>query len=481
MQPDQAWHVRAVTTLTVALAFAGAASQGSAQQTPGPGARYATVAGIAVDSIRGGYLREALISVGGTRRTAMTDSVGRFRIDSIEPGKRALRMSHPLLDTLALSVATREIEFKPGDALSMVVPIPSAATIVAKKCPAGERSLGASALIGVVLDADTEVPSEGAEVIVSWTDYQVVNGDVSSTAQRRIAQVAPDGSYLICGIPSDLVSGVFATLGGDTTATVTLAFDRLLAMQSLLLPTDKRIRGAAKGDTSARRGIAALSGRVFDPNGRPVEGARVAVEDDEAITLTDAQGAYMLSGLRSGTRPITIRKIGFEAIEAAVNVTAKAPQKADYRLRNITRVLETVQINAIRDYGLNKVGFLKRQKSRIGRLYSPKEIAERNPRQLSSLLENAPMLRAATGPGGQRYITGRMNGCVRYFVDGFLTPEYGPQNAMMLPDSYLSGAEIAAVEVYDKLSAPGEFFAMSHSGQTCSSVVVWTKKKLGLR
>lgn len=47
------------------------------------------------------------------------------------------------------------------------------------------------------------------------------------------------------------------------------------------------------------------------------------------------------------------------------------------------------------------------------------------------------------------------------------------------PDAFLSGAEIAAVEAYSPLYAPGEFIVSSKYGQ-CASVVVWTKAKLGI-
>jgi hypothetical protein len=59
--------------------------------------------------------------------------------------------------------------------------------------------------------------------------------------------------------------------------------------------------------------------------------------------------------------------------------------------------------------------------------------------------------------------------------------EYGPTDLEMLPDSYLSTAEIGAVEVYDKMSVPGEFLATSRSGMICSVVLIWTKFKLGIR
>jgi hypothetical protein len=117
-----------------------------------------------------------------------------------------------------------------------------------------------------------------------------------------------------------------------------------------------------------------------------------------------------------------------------------------------------------------------------GKFYNTKDIETRNPLTLNTLLESAPMLRASLDAKGKRMITGRgYQPCVRYYVDGTLTAEYAPSQLDMLPDSYLSTADIAAVEVYDNLSSPPEFSALSRSGQACSVVVIWTKFHVGAR
>ncbi|MEO7367633.1 MAG: hypothetical protein ABIZ36_06735, partial [Gemmatimonadaceae bacterium] len=134
-----------------------------------------TIAGVAVDSVRGGYLKDAIVSVEGTSLTATTDSVGRFRIDNVPEGSRRLRIAHPLLDTLGIAVATPRQEVRRGEALSFIVAIPSPAPIVKNRCSQDQRAKGPGALVGVVVDADTEMPSRGANVIVTWID--VVLGD----------------------------------------------------------------------------------------------------------------------------------------------------------------------------------------------------------------------------------------------------------------------------------------------------------------
>lgn len=83
-----------------------------------------------------------------------------------------------------------------------------------------------------------------------------------------------------------------------------------------------------------------------------------------------------------------------------------------------------------------------------------------------------------TNIDGKRYVTGRHNSCVGYYVDGLRWFSTNPTNLDMSPDGFLSGAELGAVEVYDALSAPPEFARFAR-GEPCAVVVVWTKHKLG--
>ena len=87
------------------------------------------------------------------------------------------------------------------------------------------------------------------------------------------------------------------------------------------------------------------------------------------------------------------------------------------------------------------------------------------------------MLRTGTTRDGKRYITGRDSRCVRYFIDGWRQTEVSATDLAYLPDSYLSTAELGAIEVYSPMTAPGEFFATSLNGDVCFSVVIWTKFK----
>ena len=455
----------------------------SSQQPAAPQG-HALVTGVAVDSVRGGYLRGAIVSVSGTTLSAMTDSAGRFRIDSVAPGARYLEVMHPLLDSIGVKVRTAPRELKAGDTTAFILAVPSPTTIVAAKCNADDRARGAAALVGTVNDADTDAPSNGATVAVEWTDYQLSRRNVNKMPQRRVGLVRSDGSYRVCGIPDDLATGVVAFRGSDSTGTVTVGFDRQLAVVSFHLPAVVASGSALAPrpvDSAAMRprGSATLSGKVVDASGSPLANARVAVEADNSAGVTDNKGAFQLRGLRTGTRSLTVRRIGFASIDMPVDVSGSSTRSVTVTMARYVAVLDAVRVTAMREIGLQRVGFSERQKSGAGKFFSPDDIQARNPQRLNSLLETAPMLRAATNAESKRYITGRSNGCVSYFVDGMRWYTASQNDPDFSPDAFLSGAELGAVEVYDEMSAPAEYMGMSNRGAPCAVVVIWTKQKLG--
>src|SRR5213078_2796219 len=80
----------------IAVVFAASVA---AAQTPATTAKtFAVIEGVAVDSLHQDVLRGALLTVEGTSAAAMTDSLGRFRIDSIPPGTHRVEVTHAILD-----------------------------------------------------------------------------------------------------------------------------------------------------------------------------------------------------------------------------------------------------------------------------------------------------------------------------------------------------------------------------------------------
>ncbi len=216
-----------------------------------------------------------------------------------------------------------------------------------------------------------------------------------------------------------------------------------------------------------------VRGRILDAANAPIAGARVSSEDDGAVTLSGADGSFGLGGLRPGTCGVVVRRLGFEPVMMPVEVGSGAGRLLEVKLTKFIPVLETVRVSALREHGLQRVGFASRKTSGTGRYLSPDEIARRNSPRLTDLLRVMPSFRSGTTSSGQPYVTGRFRDCVRYYVDGHLWADAGGT-----PDDFVSGGELGALEVFGAQLYPPEFTAFGRDGKPCASVVIWTKWKL---
>lgn len=470
----------------VVFAVGSSSLQSQAPSAPSP---IASVSGTAVDSLHGGYLRDAVVRVVGTSRASATDSLGRFRIDSVPPGSYQLELIHPLLDTVGILVRTQPVTFKAGETALAALATPSPSTVIGRKCTAAEVRLGPAAAIGMVLEADTDVPAVGARIALEWVDIEAIGKDFTRSPKRRMATVESDGSFRICGLPEDFSANAVAYRGADSTSVVGVRFSPVLAIVTLFLPTP----GAAAAQPASPGAAATLTGRIVGPDDAPISRARIAVDNESRVALTGDDGAFTLQGIRPGTRAVSVRALGFEPTEVVVALRSGAPREVKLRLEKFVPVLKSVVVSAVRDASLERVGFTERKSAGSGKFFTPADIDQRNPQKLNHLLETVSVLRSRRTADGQTYVTGRGNGCVQYYVDGIRWASaasfgtMGTQSSALedpsqaSPDGFISGGELGAVEIYDALSAPAEFASESRDGQPCSVVLIWTKSKLGQR
>src|SRR5579864_3501605 len=108
--------------------------------------------GLIVDSIHGGPLPGAIISVVGTARRATTDGNGRFRIDSLPSGAYQLALTHALFDTLGITPLTQPINLAPHHFAVVALGTPSARTLRRQFCPGSDTMATPSLIMGRVRD-----------------------------------------------------------------------------------------------------------------------------------------------------------------------------------------------------------------------------------------------------------------------------------------------------------------------------------------
>ena len=480
-------------------------TRGAAQPT----SPFGVITGLVADSLNGGPLVGAQISVEGINSQAVTDSTGRFRVDSVPPGTYRVGVFHPVLDSLALSLASPPLTITAGSTLSLIFATPSAQTYLRLACGTATvdtmAGVGPSELMGRVLDAETERPVAHVWVTLSWTDI----GVNQSTGLRRIRRVrdtttGPGGEFLFCHLPANVSGVVRATNVAVDSSVISRPFAmerRLVKFLVLHVPSiDTAMHiDAAQVTSDSALGGGVLTGRVIRPDGEgPLTGAQVSVAGTTAVT--GDSGQFTLRGLPTGTRTLQVRALGWEPVSMPVELTQRAPVHVTVPLAVKTAVLRAVVVTAMTNAGLHRVGFDTRKQFAMGQFLSPADIARREATETLDLLAGVRGLARRVSSNGDDFLvaTRGFGGCVSYVVDGMPYVENRPGDI----DGYLQPQDIGAIEVYQASESPAQYaytpppiappnirrtpipgttVAVSSMGTTsCVKVVIWTKARLGI-
>jgi CarboxypepD_reg-like domain/Carboxypeptidase regulatory-like domain/TonB-dependent Receptor Plug Domain len=434
----------------------------------------AAIAGVVIDSLHGRYLAGAEVIVQGANVTRVTDSLGKFRVDSLAPGTYQVGVFHPLLDTLGTSLATRPFYVGADSTSFVVLAVPSAATIIRRSCPPpGPRSQGSSAVIGHVTDPESLDPVPGADVSIAWTQLEI-SKEVGVRRTPRLLRDSTDahGEFRICNIPSSMQATLQARKGRRMTAEIPIAIgdgETELFARTLLL---------TKADSGAKTGNAIVSGRVTLEGAPSNAGSRVEVVGTDAIALTNEKGEFTIRNLPSGTHVLLARHLGFGAETVPVDLSSREPKQVTIKLPKYVAMLDPVTVTARRQASLDKVGFNQRMKSGVGYYLGPEQIQAMHPNYLTDILRRVPSLRIQSTPTGDVVTSSRgvtslsgNSGCVQYYVDDMPWMSATPGDI----NDFVNGNEVVGVEVYAGPGAPVQY---TRGMQDCTTVVLWTKFKI---
>lgn len=122
---------------------------------------------------------------------------------------------------------------------------------------------------------------------------------------------------------------------------------RFLSIFLLLVVNLLSINLAAAQEGSGR---GAVSGRVTDPDGRALQGARVELQPRGQTVVSDAQGQFTISNVAPGSYTLTVSSVGFAPFSNSVTVTAGGTTQADAALK-IGGLSATVEVRAERQRG----------------------------------------------------------------------------------------------------------------------------------
>ena len=472
-------RIQLVSLLTAALSVIGTPAQAQRKNPPPTAPRpaekpiKATLAGVVIDSVNGRYLTGAEVVIEGANISLVTDSLGKFRVDSLKPGTYQVGVFHPLLDTLGVSLATQPFHLGPDSTTFIALAVPSAQTLIKRACPvAGPRAQGTSAIIGRVTDPESLQPVPGADVSIAWLQLEV-SKEVGVRRTPRVLRDSTDaqGEFKICNVPNQMQATLQARKGGAVTAEIPITLGdepSELFARTLLL---------SKADSGAKTGNATVSGRVVLEGAASNAGSRVEVVGTDQVALTNEKGEFTMRNLPSGSHVLLARHLGFGAEVIPVDLSSREPKQVTIKLPKYVAIIDPVVVTARRTASLDKVGFLQRQKMGTGFYLGPDQIQSMHPTYLTDILRRVPSLRIQSSPEGDVVTSSRGvtsfsgSGCVQYFLDDMPWMSATPGDI----NQFVNGSEVVGVEVYAGPGAPAQY---TRGMQDCTIVVLWTKFKI---
>ena len=243
--PSRAYWETAICLVLGALIAAprASAAQPAWSTTPTP-SRITSLIGIIGDSLHGGPLAGATVLVDGQPVEATTDSIGRFRIDSIQAGQYRLGIFHPIFDSLGSTMESRPVKFVAGKPVLVTLATPSGKTIRHAVCPetpvprVETGDSGIAVVVGRILNPENEDPVLDARVGLSWIETAFDSKGLRVHSYRRETTSDRAGEFHFCALPSGLVGNLRATGGSGTQFVVERELDlgqRILTITTLHL------------------------------------------------------------------------------------------------------------------------------------------------------------------------------------------------------------------------------------------------------
>jgi hypothetical protein len=409
------------------------------------------------------------------RDSASTDSLGRYRMNSLPAGRYVVGFESPLLDSLEITLAPHEVTIAPAGAARLDLALPPAAKLRAAMCPGVTLPPQTGVLFGHVVDPESENPLPGVVLALSWRELGIDRNTLRPQNNARSASVTTDakGWYRVCGVPTDTWLSLQLQHGGRTGPVLrALVGDTLGIAVRHLSFTESASQSITDSLSSGERGIpigsltgtAMLTGVVRGSGDAPVSSAEVGVRGTSARSRTDASGQYSLHGLPAGTQVLEVRHVGYVAAQTSVELRSGATVTSDVRLQRIVN-LDSMRVVATRDRYTEFNDHRKHQT--FGIFLGPEEMARQRVSYTSDIIEKLPGFRVVgSGPKAQVVSSrGASPSCARSKVHVVID---GVEN-LAINDAI--SADIAAIEAY-RVGEP----APAPYDHGCGVILIWTKR-----
>ena len=428
--------------------------------TPTPTPTRARIIGTVYDSAATQWLGGATVQLVDAAnpsnvRTAITAANGRFAIDSVAVGTYLIGVFHQRLDQLAIEAPLFRVNMTSPEELEVPMTIPSAETIITKRCGPGDPDQPMGLYMGFVRTAAMNQQVPAARVRAQYTEVTVGPRGVERRYPSRFGSSTDDGLFTLCGVPRNAPVTARAYSGADSTGFIELRVPR----NGLL------VRDLVIGSTN--KGTGALRGTVKSASGKEIASARVVLWGASGNGANTTNGQYTLEGLPTGTQMIEARAIGYQPMRVVVDIPATDGATADITLEALVATVDTVRVKGDR-LSNQMVEFEKRRRAGFGSFIDENQLNNRAPIFMADIFRAVPGVVIASGQSPQGRVMMRNNGgtCApAVFLNGMNVPV--PDGNL---DAIMNSQEVMAVEVYSRTASVPQF----DSRNGCGSIVVWT-------
>ena len=411
---------------------------------------------------------------------ASVDNRGRYRIDSLPAGRYEVELSSPFLDSLEIVLPPREVTVEAGRASKLDFAFPSGRTLRAGACPGLSLATGTGALLGRVVDADTDAPLTDAHVAVAWRETTIDRKTLTPQTAERSGAVATDslGRYRLCGVPTDEWIVLQVQRGGRAGSDVRVMVPDSagVAVRNLSLSAAASRPITASADsasdsadstvaTTPLTGTAAVTGVVRGVGGLPLGEAQVRVLGARGTAVSDARGRFSLGDLPSGTQVLEVRRIGYLLAQQPVDLRSGRTVTQDVQLRRIV-TLDSMRVLAqrsrYREFDFN------RRANRFGKFFTVDSIEKRHPLYTSDLFRMTPGFKVA---GFALDAVVRSSRGASSIMKGECSPNIVIDGMPHQEINLISPSDVGAMEIY----RPGEPGPLQYN-EGCGVIVIWSKR-----
>ena len=450
--------------------------------------RAVALSGTIRDSVSGAAIEGARISIEGTELSATTDARGRFSLSGMLPGIYDVQIRTPSLDSLA---TTHRASFE------FVDPnrhpdwrVPGAQQVMTAVCGSSLRDAKRGILVG-----RAHGPSDSAmhnlSIVAEWPDSQ-------SVVHQAKVQGGSDGSFRMCGVPTNTALKLRATADGAETAaeaTVRLQGGTRMARTELTL---------VPFTTLASRGSVFTGIVVADSTHTPIPLAEVALPELNKSETTNSRGEFRLSGIPAGEYRVSVRRIGYGAADTRLSFGDNETVERRVVLGRAVTLEAVTVVATARD--MMRASFDENKALGLGHFMTRDQIEKYDGMELATVLSTLPSTGIAYGKA-HNWITSRRRpypplclhdreACLR--AHGFHLPdEFEKQQGMPIEcwalvwvDGVLQNGMHDPTEPFDlKEMAPFgvdklEFYASDtetplryqRRGSQCGVLVIWRRQ-----